>query len=407
MLKVLTSLLLLAASSAHAELLWQFSTDGMLAGNPVVHEGSIYITGGTRLQVLNRQGELQWAYDAGAPTRSTVAVADAIVFVLADNGLHALDMNGKTLWQFETRDGPLEVDGSTMGWGTGMHTDPWALYRSAPLVVAGKAVFGNRQGTYALDVKTGRQLWHTPTGTTHTRPAHHDGVVVVGSWDNHLYGLNIEDGSIVWQVAARLPGGEMGGWLGWEGFNLDPVISEGVVYAGSRGTHFYAIDAASGKEKWSWKHASSWVGSPAVVSDGVIYFAMSDGNSLIGLQVGMGNQSLLFRDRFYNFARPQANAGRVFMASLSGKLFEVDKSTGRGKQLFATKDSQTNLAELLSPNGGLEFVYSAQGGYNHENATKDVNRMLTLLDSLLSLTLEGDTLYAGSANGNLYAISIR
>jgi hypothetical protein len=32
--------------------------------------------------------------------------------------------------------------------------------------------------------------------------------------------------------------------------------------------------------------------------------------------------------------------------------------------------------------------------------------MLSMLDSLLSLTLEGDTLYAGSANGNLYAISI-
>jgi outer membrane protein assembly factor BamB len=323
MLRTLTFLLLLSASTAHAELLWEYATDGMVAGNPVVHEGSIYITGGTRLHVLNRQGELQWAWDAGAPTRSTVAVADGVVFALADDGLHAVDTKGTELWRFETRDGPFEVAGATMGWGEGMHVDPWALYRSAPLVVHGKVVFGNRQGTRALDARTGKQLWHAATGTTHTRPACHEGIVVVGSWDNYLYGLNLADGSVAWKVEARLPGGEMGGWAGWEGFSLDPVIEQGVVYVGSRGTYFYAIDAKSGIEKWSWKHPSSWIGSPAVV------------------------------------------------------------------------------------NGGMKYRYSVEGGYTHANATRDVNHMLTSLDSLLSLTLDGDTLYAGSANGNLYAISLR
>ena len=406
MLRMLTLLLVLASSAAHGEPLWQFSTDGMVAGNPVVHQDAIYITGGTRLHALSRNGQLQWSYDAGAPSRSTVAVADDAIFMLADDGLHALDLQGKRLWRFETRDGPLEVDGTAMGWGDGMQVDPWAWYRSAPLVVDGKVVFGNRQGTYALNAKTGRQLWHAQTGTTHTRPAHHGGIVVVGSWDNHLYGLNVADGSIAWKSASRLPGGAMAGWLGWEGFNLDPVIDKGVVYAGNRGTHFYAIDARSGKEKWSWKHPSSWVGSPAVVSDKTVYFAMSDGNALMGMETRAGNQNLLFRNRFYSFARPQANDRYVFMASVSGELFAVEKSSGQGRKIFATEDSQTNLADLQSPNGGLKFFYSAQGGYTHENATKDVQRMLSMLDSLISLTLDGDTLYAGSANGNLYAISI-
>jgi outer membrane protein assembly factor BamB len=393
--------------AAHGEMLWQFSTDGPIAGNPVVHRDSIYITGGTRLHALNGTGELQWTYDAGSPSRSTVAVTDDAVFVLADNGLHAVDPKGEKLWQFETRDGPFEVEGTTMGWGGGMHTDPWALYRSAPLVVGDRVVFGNRQGTYALDVKSGQQIWHTQTGTTHTRPVSHDGIVVVGSWDNHLYGLNLSDGSVAWKVASRLPGGEMAGWLGWEGFNLDPAIHEGVVYAGSRGTHFYAIDAKSGKEKWSWKHPSSWVGSPAVVSDGTVYFALSDGNALMGMETRSGNQTLLFRNRFYNFAGPQANDRHVFMASLSGELFEVEKSTGQGRKIFSTKASQANLAEMQNPNGGMKYFHSAEGGYTHENATKDVQRMLSMLDSLLSLTLNGNTLYAGSANGNLYAISVR
>ncbi|NNL96037.1 MAG: PQQ-binding-like beta-propeller repeat protein [Xanthomonadales bacterium] len=407
MFRILTVLLSLVASTAYGGLLWQFDTGGMVAGNPVIHEGSVYVTGGTHLYVLNPMGEEQWSYDAGAPSLSTVDVAGDVVYVLADNGLHAVDGKGQRLWFFETTDGPLKVEGVTMGWGEGEQTDPWAWYRSAPLVVNDKVVFSNLQGTYALEVQTGKLLWHTNTGVTHTRPAFHDGMLVVGSWDNHLYGLNIADGSVAWKLASRLPGGEMAGWLGWEGFNLDPVIHDGVVYTGNRGTHFYAIDARTGKEKWSWKHATSWVGSPAIVSNEVVYFGMSDGMSLNGLEVRWGNQALLFRNRFYNFARPQANERKVFMASISGELFAIDKSTGRGEIIFATPNSKSNLADLLSPNGGLQYFYSAQGGYTHENATRDVNRMLSKLDSLVSLTLGGDTLYAGSANGSLYAISIK
>ncbi len=406
MLRVPILFLLLASTAAYGDPLWQFSTGGMIAGNPVVHQDSVYVTGGTRLHVLDKQGKLEWFYDAGAPSRSTVAIAGEHVFVLADNGLHAVDAEGNRLWLFETRDGPLEVEGATMGWGEGKFPDPWAQYRSAPLVVGDRVVFANQQGTYCVDIRTGEPLWHTATGVTHTRPAFHEGIVVVGSWDNRLYGLNINDGSIAWSVASRLPGGKMAGWLGWEGFNLDPVIHNGVVYVGSRGTHFYAIDAKTGIEKWSWKHPTSWVGSPAIVSDDVIYFGMSDGNSLIGLETRMGNQSLLFRDGFYNYARPQASDHEVFLASLSGELFAVDKSTAQGRKIFSTRGSQTNLAELQSPTGGLKFLYSVEV-YTHENETRDVNRMLSLLDSLLSLTLDEDTLYAGSANGNLYAISIR
>jgi len=405
MFRILTCFLLLAASTANADLLWQFATDGAVAGNPVVRGDSVYVTGGSRLYVLSREGELRWSYNAGAPSRSTVELAGEVVYLLADNGLHAVDASGQRLWLFESSDGPWQVEGKTMGWGEGLHTDPWAWYRSAPRAADDRVVFANRQGTWAVEAQSGKQLWHADTGATHTRPALHDGMAVVGSWDNHLYGVKLADGTVAWKVEARLPGGEMAGWQGWEGFNLDPVIHEGVVYVGSRGTHFYAIDALTGVEKWSWKHPSSWLGSPAVVSDGVVYFGLSDGNSLTGLETRTGNQALLFRNRFYNFARPQANARRVFMASISGELFAIDRATGQGQRIFATPGSQKNLPELQSPNGGLKYLYSVEG-YTHENATRDVKRMLSMLDSLLSLTLDGDTLYAGSANGRLYAISV-
>jgi outer membrane protein assembly factor BamB len=57
MLRLLTVLLFLVSSTAHGELLWQYSAGGTIAGNPVVHEESVYVTGGNSLHVLSRKGE--------------------------------------------------------------------------------------------------------------------------------------------------------------------------------------------------------------------------------------------------------------------------------------------------------------------------------------------------------------
>lgn len=402
LLAILLSLFTLAT---HADSGWPFEAGGRVSANPLAHAGLIYICAGQRLSVVDRKGQLQWSVDLGAATYSSAAIGEEKVFVLAENGLHAFSLSGESLWHFKTTDGPLQVDGTTMGWGSGAFTDPWAWYRSSPLPVGDQVVFGTHQGTFAVDAVNGEQRWLAKTGVTHTRPAQHEGLVLVGSWDNHLYGLKQENGATAWKFEARLPAGEMAGWLGWEGFHLDPALDEGVIYAGSRGTYFYAVNAANGVEKWSAKHPTSWIGSPAIVNNGVIYFGTSDGNSLIGLETRAGNQVMLFRNNFYNFARPQANESHVFMASVSGELFAIDKRSGSGRRIFATPSSRTNLPELLSPNGGLEYLYSKEG-YTHENASRDVFRMLEKLDSLLSLTLDGEMLYAGSANGRVYAIAV-
>jgi outer membrane protein assembly factor BamB len=403
---VLLLILLSLSATARAEPTWQFETKGMISGNAVVSRETVLVAGGSQLHMLDKSGKLLWIYDAGASTFSTPASSADAIYMLADNGLHAINRKGERLWHFESSDAPLEVEGVTMGWGEGRFVDPWAWYRSAPVLAGNRVVFGNQNGTYAVDAKKGDQIWHAKTGTTHTEPVVHEGTVVIGSWDNHLYGLSLENGTQSWKVESRLPGGEMAGWLGWEGFNLDPVIHEGVIYVGNRGTYFYALDANSGTEKWSTKHATSWVGSPAIISDEVIYYGMSDGYSLMGLETRMGNQSLLFRNSFYNFARPQADKHHVFMASVSGELFAIDKATGKGRKVFATEASKANLPKLQSADGGLEYLY-AKEGYTHDNATRDVKRMLSELDSLLSLTLDGNTLYAGSAGGTLYAIPVR
>lgn len=407
MLRILILLLFSFSINVQAGDAWRFDVGGMVSGKAVVHQDIIYVTGGHTLYALDKGGNQKWSYDAKAATYASVAIADTVIFMLADNGLHALNMDGGERWLFETEDSPFALEGDTMGWGKGLFEDPWSFYRSSPIVVDGKVIFGTVNGTYALDAKTGQQLWHTETGITHTKPAHHEGTVVIGSWDNHLYGLDINDGLVKWKFTSKLPEGLMAGWKGWEGFNLDPVIADDFVYVGNRGTHFYAIKAETGEEAWSWKHATSWIGSPAIVSHDVIYFGMSDGYTLNGLAVGNGNETLLFNNGFFNFAQPAANDSLVFMASLSGELYAIDKKTNVGKTIFATEKSKENLSEMQKSTGGMKFFFSAEGGYNHGSATSEVKRMLTGLDSLLSVTLDGGMLYVGSAGGTLYAVPVK
>jgi outer membrane protein assembly factor BamB len=397
---------ILFSTFTYANLTWKFETNGEVTGQPIVHEGLIYVLSGQSLTVLDKKGDIQWQYKTKANTYSSVAIFNRSIYLLADNGLHALNIDGSEKWFFRNQDSPLIVTGKSRSWGEGKFVDPWSWYRSSPIIVNEKVIFGNANGTFAVSAQTGQQIWHANTGITHTKPAYHEKTIVVGSWDNHLYGLNVESGSITWKFESRTPQGAMAGWSGWDGFNLSPIIYNGTVYVGNRGSYFYAIDAENGIEKWSSQYAGTWVGSPAFESDGQIYFGTSDGFSLVGLNAKTGSQTLLQLNDFYNFAQPQANEDFVYYGTVSGELYSVNKNTSQKTLLFSTPSNLVNSKELIKEKGGLKRKYALGADYNHKNATKDVNYMKDKLDSILSLTLDGDTLYLGSANGNVYAVTL-
>ena len=406
MLNLLIIASLFLSPIALANLAWQYQTAGEITGQPVIHKNLIYVLSGQSLTVLDKKGVLQWQYDTKAKTYSSVSIANENIYILADNGLHAVDMEGNKKWIFHNQDQPFKVNGESMSWGKGLFIDPWSWYRSSPIIVKEKIIFGNANGTFAISTKTGQQVWHTNTGISHTVPAYHEGTIVIGSWNNNLYGLNEIDGSISWQFASRTPQGMLAGWDGWNGFNLSPIIHNGTVYVGNRGSYFYAIDAKKGIEKWSSQYASTWVGSPAIESNDQIYFGTSDGYSLVGLNAKTGSQTLLQLNDFYNFAQPQADEEYVYLATVSGELYAVNKRTSQKTLLFSTPNNLINAKELIKKEGGLKRIYSLDDNYSHANAIKDVQRMKDKLDSILSLTLNDKTLYLGSSNGKIYAVRL-
>jgi outer membrane protein assembly factor BamB len=406
MLRILMISLMLFSSLSFAKVEWQFKAQGKVTGQPVIHNNLVYVLAGQSLSVLNKSGDLQWQYNLKAKTYSKVAIENDTIYLLADNGLHAISLNGKQKWFFASKDKPLSIEGETWGWGKGQFVDPWSWYRSSPIIVKDKVIFANAKGTYALSSETGEKLWLANTGVTHTKPTYNDGLVVIGSWDNHLYGINENDGAIAWKFASRMPQGAMADWNGWEGFNLDPIIYNGIVYVGNRGSYFYAINAKTGIEQWSSQYAGTWIGSAAIESNGDIFFGTSDGYSLVGLNAKTGSQKLLHLNDFYNFAQPQANDTTIYFATVSGQLYAVNKKTSQSKLIFSTPHNINNASKLVKKTGGLKRKFGVDGIYTNETEVKDIDYMHKQLDSILSITLDNKMIYVGSANGNIYAISL-
>lgn len=400
----LSTLICLTFSVKAMQTNWQFKADGMIAGQPTVHNNVVYVTGGRYVYALNLKGQQLWSYDTDSDVRSSVAIADGKAIFNAEDGLYALDLMGKRQWFYPSQDSVNFVNGKTYGWEDRAYSDDFDLYRSSPVVSDGVVFFGNAQGTHAIDVGTGKPIWTIDTGVTHTTPAIEGETLVIGSWNNSLYGINTSDGNVKWQLQAELPRDT--NWEGWKGFHLSPVIQKNVAYVGARGTYFYAVNIESGKVIWSTKVGATWIGSPALVDGDYVHYGLSDGYSLVSRQTRSGNPTDVFDTRFYNFAQPQADHKSIYVASMGGELFAIDKTSGKGKRIFVTEQSQKNLKRLMGEHGGYSYPISAKQGFSHENFKQDIHTMLNELGSLLSITVSNGVIYVGSATGVLYAVPL-
>jgi len=116
---------------------------------------------------------------------------------------------------------------------------------------------------YCLDVETGDELWSFEAGNiVMSNPAAdpNEGVVYVGSSDHFVYALDAETGEELW---SRDVGGRVTGSV---------TVTEQTVLVGSTGSYLYALDKETGEPRW-YRSNRGHVTSAAVPLDGRIYFA--------------------------------------------------------------------------------------------------------------------------------------
>lgn len=165
---------------------------------------------------------------------------------------------------------------------------------SSPALVDGTLYFGSwNEHVYAVDADDGTQEWRTHVYTdVRTSPAVVDGMVYVGAgpdlWATagHLYALDAETGTIEWEFEpqhADEPGRS-------EKVGASPVVVDGTVYVGTKDSYLYALDADSGEKRWEFD-AGGWVKfAPAVTSDTVYVPAAQGGGAIVAVNRSDGTE---------------------------------------------------------------------------------------------------------------------
>ena len=377
-----------------AEPAWRHSLGGPVAGTPTIADELILVTGGNTLAALDMQGELVWRLATDGLILSAPALAGNRIYVHTSEGLVAIDGNRDVVWKYAAEDRGALIDGRSWGWGEALFGDPWAYYRSSPLASTQAIVFGSSDGVHAVHPETGQQLWHVRTGPVTADIVQDGNSVIVADWNNHLRRLKIADGSIEWTFKARLPVAPYPNWIGWTGLNLTPVIAQGQVLLGSRGTYFYAIDVEKGTESWSNKHGTSWVGSSAVVHEKQVYFGLSDGEALIGIDIPSGNQSLFIPAPGPVFATPVVHGRHLIAGTLRGELLVADLTGGRLIASHPLHNSPRPYNSYFQPDPDSDLS-------PYEFTVQAMERMKREQQSVLSMAITSDLLIVGTGAGEV------
>jgi outer membrane protein assembly factor BamB len=275
---------------------WVFPAGGHVTTSPAVVKGVVYV-GISSVQVGTvgfyaidaATGEVLWrrripgALDAtGGPS-----VWKGIVYFSAlDHTLRAYRApTGKLLWEFNPADGTAVVSDGTLyafdNSGAVYALDPrtgeeiWRAFTGAPIYAVSAAVAGglvyigsaNDHKVHAFDAATGEEVWSTATGgQISSSPAVADGVLYIGSQDHNLYAMDALTGDIVWTATT--------------GSNVDssPVVAYGVVYVGSADGNVYAFDADTGDPIWVASTGDVIAQASAAVANRVLYIGSGDEN---------------------------------------------------------------------------------------------------------------------------------
>jgi outer membrane protein assembly factor BamB len=267
---------------------------------------------GDRMFVVNKtgqvyaldtaRGKVRWQRKLGKDVTGP-AYADGTVFIAQlDGDFVALDAEtGKRRWTFAS---PSHLE-------------------SSPVAIGDRVYFGSDRGIlWALDARSGKVAWKTELGAPiKASPAYHDGVLYVGDYRGRIHAVSASDGDPRWSRATGSQGGfysspaiafghvyearddgrvfalTLGGRPAWQ-FTADDAMYSSpavgtipragpMVFVGSYDHRLYALDAESGKRRWSHDIGGQIPGSPAVIGT-TVYTSSFDTSRTVGLDARNG-----------------------------------------------------------------------------------------------------------------------
>ncbi len=214
----------------------------------------------------------------------------------------------------------------------------------------------------ALDPGTGAVRWQLEAGgALRARPTVSDDALFVHSDDGFLYAVEPRSGKLEWRarVAAeaieRIP-------LSAQGARYNHYASSALrlgdtVYVGGFDGRLYALDAASGTERWQFPAGDTIAGTPAGAGDRVV-FGSFDGH-VYALDATSGEELWRHDTGAPVVSAPLTHGGRVIIGSRSYDLLALDAGTGEvdWKYYYWFSWVESSAAER----DGIAYVGSSDG----------------------------------------------
>jgi outer membrane protein assembly factor BamB len=192
-----------------------------------------------------------------------------------------------------------------------------------PVLVGGTLYVGDLDRTlHAIRVGSGEERWSRRLDGALAAPLRLDReLLLAGALDSHLYALDTDAGGVlIWSFAGD-------NWF-WS----RPLVAGDVVYAPTADGIVFAIDRASGRERWRFESDASQIRTSLVLAGGVLVAAGRDGE-LFGLSPSSG--ALLWQATIDGdvLADPLVRGSELLYVTTDGDLMRVQPQNGRVERL--------------------------------------------------------------------------
>jgi outer membrane protein assembly factor BamB len=283
--------------------LWIAAIGAPVWSDVAAAHGNVYVGGDDgRLHALAAEnGASRWIYPTDGALRAGPTVAGNRIYVTSDDGvLHCIEArDAKVHWQVRVDRARAER------LPTNNPKSKFDLHGAA-ITVAGDAAFAaTHEGrVLALDAATGSARWSFAGGERFlSAPFVAGRTVFAGCYDGKVYALDAATGTLRWSFDARAP------------VTSTPVAVRGVVVIGSRAYDLWGLDAATGRVRWNRYVWFSWIESSAAAAGRTAYVGSSDAARLFAFDALDGQPVWATDVHGYAWGTPALDRGRIFIGT--------------------------------------------------------------------------------------------
>ncbi|MEV7354374.1 PQQ-binding-like beta-propeller repeat protein [Kitasatospora sp. NPDC091276] len=339
---------------------WRFRMSNDVWGTPVVADGTLFVSSFEVHALDIASGERRYktrdvawalAVDAGrvhaadGPHLYTVDVADGTERwrTSLDGWVYSLSAADGVLC-CGVRGGGVQLRSAASGaelWRADDAQQDYENPQSGPVLVAGAAYYYGAGRLRCVDPHGAGLRWSFPVGEdVPSHPVERGGVLYVTAGPR-VYALDAASGAERWRFEAPVV------------LFTPPALDADAVYVADYLGTVYALDAATGRDRWRGVTGNRQGAEPVVVGDGMVL--VGSGGVLYAFEAASGRERWRYTARGEIVGSPAVADGLVHLGSRDHSLHTLDLASGQLRWELGTKGELTGSPVAV---GGRVFVGS-------------------------------------------------